>query len=235
MPDVLAPGASPVLWVLAWCKHPPAPPLCAERAMGKDGCRAGRPQSSDWRALRGPPTSIVSDGKSQRRGQTRETFPTLLIWGCGRKDFLLQGASTTCHRSCPSRESRSANSLSRPLEPKQAFQPGHCQAGGLPLMLAAPRAAQGAAVPRPHPSVRRPSRPTPGGHGSTAQPSPPRTLLFPRCNWPTESSSSRVPVHTPSPRSARCPHGKDPVCAPCCNGRHLGIGLRRRETSAGPC
>lgn len=91
VPDFLAPGASPMLWVLVWCEHPLALPLCAERAVGKDGCRAGRPQSSAWRELREPPAALFREVKASGRGkQGKRPHPPYL--GLRKKGFPAEGS-----------------------------------------------------------------------------------------------------------------------------------------------
>lgn len=91
VPDFLAAGASPMLWVLVWCEHPSALPLCAERAVGKDGCGAGRPQSSAWKELREPPAALFREVKASGRGkQGKRPHPPYL--GLRKKGFPAAGS-----------------------------------------------------------------------------------------------------------------------------------------------
>lgn len=107
------------------------------------------------------PRGIVLGGKSQWRGQTRETSPPSLSGAaeerisCCREPA--QPATAPAQPGTAAQGQQTAllvpSSHSELLSPHTFRQEGSCS----------PRAEQGAAVPRGHPSVRRLNRAMPGG------------------------------------------------------------------------
>lgn len=146
-----------------WCGAsipPGTAPLC-RKGRGEGRLRSRETSILSLEGAPRAPRGIVLGGKSQWRGQTRETSPPSLSGAaeerisCCREPA--QPATAPAQPGTAAQGQQTAllvpSSHSELLSPHTTRQEGSCS----------PRAAQGAAVPRGHPSVRRLNRAMPGG------------------------------------------------------------------------